>query len=278
MIREQHVTEPSERSSFRYFSTVQTESYMIHNTTATALFGRTVRNIVRGNTLSAMLFILFFSGIGLVSHTSAQVVTNPISELSTTIKHYSYTDMLTPVQKKELEYIIVKSSKGDIKTVFNACDVCYTAHKGYSQSGASLRCNNCGKFFLIDTLGNQPPPGTCSPGYLPHTIQGDQVVINVSDLKKGEYFFLPQTVSAVDHPGANPAGMFLANRNGQLTIQLPNEAHRTFHVVTINGQISRTLSSSSSIVQINTSGLSSGAYLLAVEEAGKMASQLFLVY
>ncbi len=222
----------------------------------------------------AVTLILF----GLASGARAQAVSHPLSELSTTIKHYSYTDMLTQTQKKELEYIIVKASNGDIKTVFNACDVCYTAHKGYSQNGAQLRCNNCGKTFLIDTLGNVPPPGTCNPGYLPHTIQGDQVVINISDLIKGEYFFVAQIVSSVDNTAVKPAGMILANGHGQLIVQMQNDAHRTYRVVTIDGRLRRTVNSSASLVRISTSDLASGAYLLAVEEAGRMTSSLFLVY
>jgi hypothetical protein len=250
---------------------------MIHSYIATASIRHTVR-VLRGSALTAILCLLIFNGIGLVTIARAQVVSNPVSEISSTAKHYSYAYMLSPVQKKEIEYIIVKASNGDIKTVFNACDVCYTAHKGYSQSGTELRCNNCGNRFKIDALGSPGTGGTCNPGYLPHSIQGDQVVINVSDLAKGEYFFVAQTVSAVDNPVANPAVMLLANRNGHLTVQMPNDAHRTFHVVTINGQLRRTLSSSASSVQINTSGLASGAYLLAVEEAGRMTSQFFLVY
>jgi hypothetical protein len=227
---------------------------------------------------SMFLLFLFLFGIGIAPRANGQTVSHPLSELSTSIKHYSYTDMLSSTQKKELEYIIVKASNGDVKTVFNACDVCYPAHKGYSQSGNQLRCNNCGKYFRIDTLGNQPPPGTCSPGYLPHAIQGDEVVINISDLKKGEYFFETQTVSAVDNPAAKPSIMLLAGKNGQLTVRMANDAHRTLHVITINGQLRRSVQSSASVVQINTSGLSSGAYLLAIEEAGKTSSQFFLVY
>jgi hypothetical protein len=186
--------------------------------------------------------------------------------------------MISQTQKKELEYIIVQASNGDIKTVFNACDVCYTAHKGYSQSGTQLRCNNCGKYFQIDALGSQSPPGTCSPGYLPHTIQGNQVVINVSDLIVGEYFFVAQIVSAVDNTAVKPADMLLASGKGQLTVHMPNDAHRTYRVVAITGQLRKTLTSSASLVRINTSDLASGAYVLAVEEAGRMTSKLFLAY
>ncbi|MFA6233891.1 MAG: DUF2318 domain-containing protein [Bacteroidota bacterium] len=208
----------------------------------------------------------------------AQTVSHPVSEMTSAARHYSYTYMLSATEKKELEYIIVKASNGDIKTVFNACDVCYSAHKGYSQSGTELRCNNCGNRFAIDALGGTSTGGTCNPGYLPHTIQGDNVVINVADLVVGEYFFLTQTVTGIEADVTVP-GITLATQGRQmLTVTLPGEGHRTFHIFTLNGQLRRSFTNSSRIVQISIAEFTPGAYVLVTEEARKLTNNVFLVY
>jgi len=228
---------------------------------------------------SAIFFVIVFS-FGFSYNAFTQVVRNPISEVSETAKHYSYTYMLSQTQKKEIEYIIVKASNGDIKTVFNACDVCYNAHKGYSQSGTQLRCNNCGNRFNIDQLGGQGTGGTCNPGYLPHSIDGSDIVINVPDLVKGEYFFLIQTVSDVEYiaKGENSAYPKTLIKNGELNIKMPLDSHRNFRILSLNGQICRAFDNTSKDLSVDITDLSSGVYLLSVEESGNMYTKVFCVY
>ena len=227
---------------------------------------------------SVLLPGLFFALCCGMSTTYAQTVSHPVSELSSTAKHYAYHYDLSPTQYKDLEYIIVKASNGDVKTVFNACDVCFNSHKGYSQSGTELRCNNCGNRFPIDGLGIKSTGGTCNPGYLPHTIQGDNVVINVSDLIVGAYFFLTQTASGIEDVVRTP-GITLFTKNRQfVTVTLPSEGHRTFHVFTLTGQHRMALINAARIVDINIADLPAGAYVLAIDEAATLTTKLFLVY
>lgn len=222
---------------------------------------------------------LLLIGLTCLAHEAkAQSVSHPVSEITETAKHYSYTYMLSATLKKDLEYIIVKASNGDVKTVFNACDVCYPAHKGYSQSGTELRCNNCGNRFAIDGLGGSNTGGTCNPGYLPHTIQGDQLVINVSDLIVGEYFFLSQTVTGVVDIAARPEVLRMTQDKQNLTLTLPGEGLRTFHVYTLNGQLRRSFSNSSRIVQVAINDVTPGAYMLVIEESRTLTTKMFLVY
>jgi len=180
--------------------------------------------------------------------------------------------------KKEIGYVIVLASNGDVKTVFNACDVCYPSNKGYSQSGTELRCNNCGNRFPIDGLGNKNTGGTCNPGYLPHSVNGTDVIITISDLLAGAYFFPAQTVTDVENV-ANPSEIILTTNNRQqLQITLPGEASRTFHVFSMSGQRCRTIFNSSKRVQIDIADLAAGAYVLAVQDGKTFTTKAFLVY
>lgn len=235
-------------------------------------------NTLRSGVLrSAQMLMLIIGVCCIVTKTNAQTVSQPVTEITSTAKHYSYTYKLSATQKKEIEYIIVKASNGDIKTVFNACDVCYPYHKGYSQNGTELRCNNCGNRFPIDGLGIKTS-GTCNPGYLPHTIQGTDVVINVSDLIVGAYFFLTQTISGVDDVVKTSGFLIETHDRQRLTVTMSSEAYRTFHIFNVNGQHCRTITNSSNIVQIDIADLAAGAYILAVQEKKTLSTKAFVKY
>jgi uncharacterized membrane protein len=108
----------------------------------------------------------------------------PLSQISQTVKHYQYD-----ANGVTVKYFAVKGSDGLVRTAFDACEVCYRAKKGYSQSGSDVVCNNCGLKFKIDGLGTKNKGKGCWPGYLPHIVEGDYVVIKKSDLKAGSYMF-----------------------------------------------------------------------------------------
>ena len=247
-------------------------------TTLTARSLQSSGNTVRRNMLYFNLLLLMFIGLYCITaNTSAQTVSQPTSAITSTAAHFSYAYKLSPTTKKELEYIIVKASNGDIKTVFNACDVCYSYHKGYSQNGTDLRCNNCGNRFPIDGLGNQST-GSCNPGYLPHSIQGSDVVINVSDLVAGAYFFVTQTISGVNDIDKKPEFILASNDRQRLTVTLSGERERIFHIFNMKGQHCRTISNSSNVVQIDIADLAAGAYILAVQENKAFSTKSFVKY
>ncbi len=108
-----------------------------------------------------------------------------LSDLSNTAKFYSFNYNVV-----DIKYFVVLDSNGKPKTAFDACDVCYANKKGYRQQGNYMVCNNCGKTFSIDNLGTENKnPGGCWPGYLPNTIDGNNLIIKKSDLKKGVWRF-----------------------------------------------------------------------------------------
>jgi len=114
----------------------------------------------------------------------ADFVVIRLSEISGTVKHYTYDTGAATVK-----YFAVKDSDGVVRTAFDACEVCYNAGKGYSQDGTDVVCNNCGLRFRIDDLGTKNRGRGCWPAYLPHEVDGDEIVIKKSDFEAGAYLF-----------------------------------------------------------------------------------------
>ncbi len=122
---------------------------------------------------------------GNVIESSSNDIIISLSEISEQAKWYEYQSGTA-----NIKYFVVRASDGSIKTAFDACDVCFRSKKGYRQEGNFMICNNCGNKYPISGLGTENQAGGgCWPGYLPSKIEGNNLVIKVSDLKKGEYRF-----------------------------------------------------------------------------------------
>ncbi len=221
-----------------------------------------------------ILILLFLFAIGQFQSTTAQMVKHPQSEVTTTAKHYSYKYKISESQYKMIEYILVRASNGDIKSTFNACDVCYPSHKGYSQSGTKLRCNNCGNTFEIDALGSQGSGG-CWPGHLVHSLDGDSVVVTAPELYKGEYFFL-MLISGVND---SPDNLFSIENtdNVNLSVRLKDSNLKNFKVLDLNGNMCKNISYSSNEFNLDISDLSSGLYFVLAEFNGQPVSKRFYI-
>lgn len=109
----------------------------------------------------------------------------PLSKLSEKAQWLTYEHGGTTVR-----FFVVRAGDS-IKTAFDACDVCYWAQRGYSQEGDFMVCNNCGKRYPITSLGTEnKEPGGCWPGYLPHFVEGEDLVIRKVDLEEGAWRFM----------------------------------------------------------------------------------------
>lgn len=86
-----------------------------------------------------------------------------------------------------IRYFILKSSDGKIRAAFDACDVCWSENKGYSQKGDFMVCNNCGKRFPSVRINEVQ--GGCNPAPLNHKVENGNVIIQVTDLLKGKPYF-----------------------------------------------------------------------------------------
>lgn len=112
------------------------------------------------------------------------VVTLPIATIDDGKAHFfSYRD----ARGVEIKYFVLKSSDGVIRAAFDACDVCYPSRRGYRQEGDEMICNNCGQRFP-STLINEVRGG-CNPAPLDRRVDGDQLVLQVSDILKGALYF-----------------------------------------------------------------------------------------
>ncbi len=97
-------------------------------------------------------------------------------------RHYEY--------KKEgvtIKYFILKSSDGIIRAAFDACDVCWSAGKGYYQSGDVMVCRNCGRRF--PSVRVNEVKGGCNPAPLYRNIENNKVVIKTNDILDGKQYF-----------------------------------------------------------------------------------------
>ncbi|MCX6153443.1 MAG: Fe-S-containing protein [Candidatus Kapabacteria bacterium] len=231
--------------------------------------------------LTALVAIAAFIALNLVisSELFSQTVTQPVAGVTANFKKYIYTEILSKSTKRDIEYVCILSSKGEVKTCLNACDVCYGAHKGYSKSGTTLVCNNCGNKFAIDGLGTQGTGG-CNPGYLPHTIVGDSVVFQIADfLPKGELYFLitPYSSAVEDKSIASASNFNLLIQNDNLKISFEDINVHNCSIFNINGEICKTFSENSSELNADICDLSAGSYLIKVEENGKYVSKVFSI-
>ena len=99
----------------------------------------------------------------------------PIADLSQTASFY----------KAEIELVALKDSKGNLRTAFKACQVCYSSGKGYYvQDGNYLVCQNCGNSFTIDQVGIAS--GGCNPWPIldsDRTVTDDEIQISYDVLK-----------------------------------------------------------------------------------------------
>lgn len=98
-------------------------------------------------------------------------------------KYYTYDSSEGPIN-----FFVVKSSDNVIRAAFDACDVCYRARRGYSQSGDIMVCNNCGQQFPTNRINVEK--GGCNPAPLERTVEGEQLIIKQAGLELGRRFFI----------------------------------------------------------------------------------------
>jgi uncharacterized membrane protein len=110
-------------------------------------------------------------------------VTIPVADLADgQAKYYSYD-----AGGVEVKYFVLKSSDGEYRAAFDACDVCYPNKKGYSQQDGVMVCNNGGQQFDSTQINEQR--GGCNPSPIERTVEGQDLVLKTSDLQAGVQYF-----------------------------------------------------------------------------------------
>jgi uncharacterized membrane protein len=98
------------------------------------------------------------------------------------------TDEITKYTLEGVTYFTVLGSDGEVRTAFDACDVC-GGTQGYTQVGDDVMCNKCGRYFSIDSLGTENQGGGCWPSHLDHEIEGEYVILSAEEIKSKAYMF-----------------------------------------------------------------------------------------
>lgn len=88
---------------------------------------------------------------------------------------------------KLVQFFVLKSRDGQVRTALNACDVCYREKKGYVQEGDTMKCVNCGMRFASVRIGEVK--GGCNPHPLPRTTDSKNLLIREADLAAGVGYF-----------------------------------------------------------------------------------------
>lgn len=86
-----------------------------------------------------------------------------------------------------IRFFVLKSADGVIRAAFDACDVCWPAGKGYYQEGDNMVCRNCGRRFASNRINEVK--GGCNPAPLQRSVEGENLVIRVSDIIEGKAYF-----------------------------------------------------------------------------------------
>ena len=90
-----------------------------------------------------------------------------------------------------VDFFVVRSHDGVIRSAFDTCDVCYKALKGYRQEGDDMVCNNCDQRFKTDMIN--VVKGGCNPAPLKRQQSGANIVIAANDINAGAWYFKGQT-------------------------------------------------------------------------------------
>lgn len=95
------------------------------------------------------------------------------------------------VDGTNMEVMAVRDSKGNIRTAFNTCQVCYSSGRGYYvQSGNFLVCQNCGNRFSHDQV--EVKSGGCNPWPIfdkNKTVTDDEIAISYDFLAESQRIF-----------------------------------------------------------------------------------------
>ena len=89
----------------------------------------------------------------------------------------------------KIRFFAVLGSDDQPHIAIDACDSCYAAKKGYLHVNWHMKCNNCGRTFLVTDIGTENISGGCWPSYLPVTIEKGKILIKISDVVKKEFMF-----------------------------------------------------------------------------------------
>jgi len=129
-------------------------------------------------------FSIEIRGPGFISVSGGDSVIIPMDTLGRgEVRFYSYRDRAG----EELRFILGRDSSGGIHAVMDACQRCYTYHKGYMTSHGYLVCKWCGNRYKLEAM--ELGLASCIPLRLPIQVTGQRVKIKSADLEHERGWF-----------------------------------------------------------------------------------------
>lgn len=124
------------------------------------------------------------SGPAFISLSGSESVIIPTDTLARDhVRFYSYRDPAG----EELRFILGRDSGGEIHAAMDACQRCYSYHKGYGSSRGYLVCKWCGNRYKLQAM--ESGLASCAPVKLPIQMTGRQVRIKSADLERNRALF-----------------------------------------------------------------------------------------
>lgn len=151
------------------------------------------------NAMKRPLYLLLVFGLGLLMLALAGCTESPLPPEEVVIEDDVRTFALSTFddykahyytyahEGRLIKFFILKSSDGVVRAAFDACDICYEAKKGYRQDGNDMICNECDRHFPANKINEVQ--GGCNPVPLRRTIDGERLVIDVTDIAAGQRYF-----------------------------------------------------------------------------------------
>ena len=96
---------------------------------------------------------------------------------------YSYRDRAG----KELRFLLARDSAGALHAAIDACQRCYTYHKGYLTSDGYLVCRLCGNRYKLAAMSKGL--ASCVPVKLPFKTDGHTAKIDTAELEHNRHLF-----------------------------------------------------------------------------------------
>ena len=117
-----------------------------------------------------------------VSASQGQILI-PATEVSDGKAHFfTYKNGATDVN-----FLVIKSSDGQIRAALDTCVVCYRGRMGYRQEGDYMVCNKCNQRFHSNLI-NEVKNG-CNPVPLQRNVLDGKVAIPEAELVQGAVYF-----------------------------------------------------------------------------------------
>ena len=99
------------------------------------------------------------------------------------VRFYSYRNR----SGEKLRFILGRDSGGEVHAAIDACQRCYTYHKGYVSSHGYLVCKLCGNRYKLDAMTSGI--ASCVPVKLAMKIAGQAVRVSTAELERNRGLF-----------------------------------------------------------------------------------------